>query len=135
MLHVVMRALAHDTAVVSLRNAATRSLKIRAWIDNIRISGPRRGVEKRGRAATQSLRQCGAMLGEGNCLAKKRVFIAASFDHETGTMCLSKKAIRKLRETPPLGRRTGAELERLTPRMVYAAGVRCVCVCWGTVSF
>ncbi|CCD20122.1 hypothetical protein, conserved (fragment), partial [Trypanosoma vivax Y486] len=64
MLRTVARALAGDTAVMSSRCAALKSLKMRVWIDNIRTSGPRRGVEKRGRVATQNARQCVATLGE-----------------------------------------------------------------------
>ncbi|CCD18877.1 hypothetical protein ERJ75_000550000 [Trypanosoma vivax] len=120
----VARVLAGDTAVVSSRCAAQKSLKIHVWIDNIRICGPwRGGVEKRGRVATRNVRQCGTALGESNCLTKKCYFIGASFDHETGTVCLSQKAIIKLREAPPLEGLSVAELERLTSHMVRAAGV------------
>ncbi|KAG8345047.1 hypothetical protein TRVL_04136 [Trypanosoma vivax] len=47
-----------------------------------------------------------------------------SFNHETEAVCLSQKTVRKPRDAPPLERLTAAELECLTPRMVYAAGVR-----------
>ncbi|KAG8339591.1 hypothetical protein TRVL_09581 [Trypanosoma vivax] len=49
-LHTVGRALAGDPEVVSSMCATPRPLKIHAWIDNVRISGPRQEVEKWGRA-------------------------------------------------------------------------------------
>ncbi|KAH8604533.1 hypothetical protein ERJ75_001706500 [Trypanosoma vivax] len=124
-LHTTTRALAGDHAIVSSRCAAPQSLKIHVWIDNIRISGPWRGVEKRSRVATQNVRQCGTALGESNYLAKKHEFIGVPFGRETGTVCQSQKTIRKLREAPPLEGLTAAGLERLTSHMVCAADVRC----------
>ncbi|KAH8608460.1 hypothetical protein ERJ75_001306700 [Trypanosoma vivax] len=124
MLHTATRALAGDHAIVSSRCAAPQSLKIHVWIDNIQICGPRRNVEKRSRVATRNARQCAATLGESNYLSKKHEFIGVHFGRETGTVCQSQKTIRKLREAPPLEGLTAAELERLTSRMVCAAGVR-----------
>ncbi|KAH8619487.1 hypothetical protein ERJ75_000162700 [Trypanosoma vivax] len=123
MLHTVARVLVGDPAVVSSKYAPPRSLKIRVRIDNIRVSVWQQDVEKWGRVATQNARQCGAALGESNCLAEKCEFIGASFSHETGTVRLSQKPIGKLRETS-LERLAVADSERLTSRMVCAAGVR-----------
>ncbi|KAG8339368.1 hypothetical protein ERJ75_000024500 [Trypanosoma vivax] len=97
---------------------------MRVWIFNIRISGPRRGVEKRCRVATRNLRQCGAALDGNNCLAEKCGLIGAPFNRETGAVCLRQKAIRKLREAPPLERLAVAEFESFTSRMMRAAGER-----------
>ncbi|KAH8618594.1 hypothetical protein ERJ75_000237000 [Trypanosoma vivax] len=124
MLRAVARALAQDTAVVSLRCAAPWLIKIRAWIGNVRTSGPRRGVEKWSPVATQGVRQCGAALGESNCLSKKYGFIGAPFDRDSSAVFLGRKTIRKLKETPPLERLAVVELEWLTSPMVYATGGR-----------
>ncbi|KAH8604101.1 hypothetical protein ERJ75_001754700 [Trypanosoma vivax] len=80
-------------------------------------------MQERSRVVAQNVRQCGATLGENNCLAKKREFIGAPFGHGTGTVSPSQKAIRKLRDAPPLERPAVAESERLASHMVYAAGV------------
>ncbi|KAG8339130.1 hypothetical protein TRVL_10043 [Trypanosoma vivax] len=124
MLHTVARVLAGDPAVVSLRYAAPKSLKIHAWIGNVRISGPRQKMGKQGRVVTQNVRQCGAALGEDNCLAKNYGLIGAPFNRETATVRLSQKAIRKFRDAPPLERLAVVELQCLTPRMVRALVVR-----------
>ncbi|KAH8617821.1 hypothetical protein ERJ75_000340500 [Trypanosoma vivax] len=101
-------------------------MKVHAWTDSVRISRGRKEVEKRGRVETQNVRQCGATLGESNCLIKKREFIGAPSNRETGAVFLSQEAIGKLRAPTPLERLTVAELERLTPRVVYAeAPLRC----------
>ncbi|KAH8620016.1 hypothetical protein ERJ75_000106200 [Trypanosoma vivax] len=120
MLHTVARVLAGGAAVVRSRFAAPWSLKIRAWIDNIRIGGARHDMQKRSRVATQNVGQFGATLGESSFLSKKCGFIGIPFNRETGTVCLSHKTIRKPRVSPPLERLAVAELERLTPRMVRA---------------
>ncbi|KAH8608301.1 hypothetical protein ERJ75_001343900 [Trypanosoma vivax] len=63
------------------------------------------------------------MLGERICLTKKHEFIGAPFGHETGTVCLSRKTIRKMREASPLEGLTVAELESLASRVSYVPGV------------
>ncbi|KAG8338956.1 hypothetical protein TRVL_10215 [Trypanosoma vivax] len=68
--------------------------------------------------------QCGATLGEDNCFIKKREFIGTPFGHENGTVCLSQKTIKGLREAPALEGLTVADSERLMPRMMRATGVR-----------
>ncbi|KAH8604910.1 hypothetical protein ERJ75_000089800 [Trypanosoma vivax] len=122
-LHTVARALAGDPEAVSSMCAAPWLIKISVWIGNIRIDGRRKDVEKQGRVATQNVRRCGAALGENNCLIKKREFVGVSFKRKTCTVCQIQKAIRKIREVPPLKGLTVVGSERLTPRMVRA-GVR-----------
>nr|CCC53585.1 hypothetical protein TVY486_1110690 [Trypanosoma vivax Y486] len=124
MLHTVARVLAGDAAAVASRCAAPCSIQIRVWIGNIRISGPRQGVEEWCRVATRNARQCGAAPGESNWLSKKCGFIGAPFDHETGTAFLSQKTIIKLREAPPLEGLTVAEMKCLASRIMRAARVR-----------
>ncbi|KAH8611355.1 hypothetical protein ERJ75_001031000 [Trypanosoma vivax] len=86
MLHAVARAFAGNAAVVSLRCAAPRKVKMRAWIGVIRISGPRRGVEKWGRVVARNMGRRGATLGESNCLAKKCGFIGVLFGRGTALL-------------------------------------------------
>ncbi|KAH8607439.1 hypothetical protein ERJ75_001410100 [Trypanosoma vivax] len=90
-LRTVARALAGGPVVVKSRCAAPQSLKICVWIGNIRIGGLRWGVEKRSRVATLNARRCGALLGERNCVTKKREFIGAPFGREAGAVCLKPK--------------------------------------------
>ncbi|KAH8604971.1 hypothetical protein ERJ75_001666600 [Trypanosoma vivax] len=122
-LRTVARALAGDPEAVSSMCAAPCLIKMRARIGNIRIDGRRRDVETQGRVATQNSRRCGAALGENNCLIKKRGFVGVSFKRKTCTVCQIQKAIRKIREVPPLEGLMVVGSERLTPRMVRA-GVR-----------
>ncbi|KAH8618754.1 hypothetical protein ERJ75_000253100 [Trypanosoma vivax] len=121
MLHTVARALAGGPVVVKSSCAAPQSQRICVWIGDVRIGGLRWGVEKRSRVATQNARRCGAALGESNCLTKKCEFTGAPLNHETCTVRLSRKTIRKLREAPSRERHAAAELERLMPQSMRAA--------------
>ncbi|KAH8617906.1 hypothetical protein ERJ75_000334300 [Trypanosoma vivax] len=78
-------------------------------------------MEKRGRVATRNVRQCGATLGEKNCLTKKHEFIGEPFGHETGTVYLSQQNDKEAQGDIAIGKTHGGGIGM--PDFTH-------CACW-----
>ncbi|KEG07825.1 target of rapamycin (TOR) kinase 1, partial [Trypanosoma grayi] len=104
--------------------AAPPELTLHVWIDNLRITGPRKSVELWGNTIMGNMRDCGATVGEHEALTARYEFIGVCFNYTAKTASLSQKTLRKLKGVTPLHKISVEELESLTSRMVYAAGVQ-----------
>ncbi|KEG06395.1 TcC31.12 [Trypanosoma grayi] len=122
--HTITRVLAGDPEVVKPRFAAPPELTLHVWIDNLRITGPRKSVELWGNTIMGNMRDCGATVGEHETLTTRYEFIGVCFNHTARTVSLSDKTLRKLKSATPLHKISVEELECLTSRMMYAAGVQ-----------
>ncbi|KEG06112.1 TcC31.12 [Trypanosoma grayi] len=96
-LHTITRVLAGDPGVVKPRFAATAELTLHVWIDNLRITGPRKRVGLWGNTIMGNMRDCGATVGGHETLTARYEFIGVCFDHTAKTVSLSDKTLRKLR--------------------------------------
>ncbi|CCD11902.1 hypothetical protein, unlikely [Trypanosoma congolense IL3000] len=70
------------------------------------------------------MEECGAMVGEQQQMVKRYEFIGVLFDHDTQTVSLSEKMIRRVGESPPLEEATIEQMECVVSRLICAAGVR-----------
>ncbi|KEG08279.1 putative target of rapamycin (TOR) kinase 1 [Trypanosoma grayi] len=122
--HTISRVLAGDPEVAKPRYAAPAELTLHVWMDNIRITGPRKSVESWGNIIMTNMRECGATVGGHEAPTARCESIGVCFSHTAKTVPLSEKTLRKLKSATPLHKMSVGELESFTSRVMCAAGVQ-----------
>ncbi|KEG08093.1 TcC31.12 [Trypanosoma grayi] len=125
------KGLAGDPESVKLRNAAPQELALHAWLDDIRIAGPRKSVDfwAERHCGKRARMQCHAW--GARAPAARYEFTWVCFGHTAKTVPFRGKTLRKLRGVTSPHKTSVGGIGGLASSLVCAAGVRF----FGIISF
>ena len=127
--HTVMAEVQHlITCIVAghpdyvQENFASACPHVDVWIDNVRYTGTRAMVSRAREQLIETSRICNVAM-QCDEVATKYDFIGIAFDHETHSVRIADKTLRKLPSSIPTSM-TAHELEGIIGRLIFAAAVR-----------